>query len=161
MAALAYNSIYGSADPNDMTGGYSTGVQQAAVAGVTAGRTTPTGISASTATGATVPGSPATVAPGDAPAGGGMFAGSKFFGEGGVAATALGAIQTLGNLWSSFQQNKLAKETFEFNKEAYYTNLENQEKSYNTALEDRISTRYQGSGGSAANRDAEIARKSL
>lgn len=155
MATLGYSSVYGTADPNDMSGDYSTGVQQAAVNQQVTGAPVNTGMGPPTATGA-----PA-VNPGPPQVGGGAGGKTAFFGEGGVAATALGAIQVLGNLWSSFQQNKLAKKSFEFQKEAYYTNLENQEKSYNTALEDRISTRYQGSGGSATDRDAEIARKSL
>ena len=154
---VAYSSVYGSADPNDMNGAYPTGVQQAAVNQQSTGQTANTGIAPPTVTGA------ATVNPGSPQVGGpqGAGGGTAFFGQGGIASTALGAIQVLGNLWSSFQQNKLAKKSFEFQKEAYYTNLENQEKSYNTALEDRISTRYQGSGGSATDRDAEIARKSL
>lgn len=156
MAALQYSSIYGSIDPNDMSGSYSTGVQQAAVNQQVTGQPANTGMVSPTGAGAPAPGAAAPTV-----AGAGAGEGTSFFGQGGIASTALGAIQVLGNLWSSFQQNKLAKESFKFQKEAYYTNLGNQEKSYNTALEDRISTRYQGSGGSATDRDAEIARKSL
>jgi hypothetical protein len=158
---VGYSSVYGEADPFAMAGPMSMGaptvnttaaVNNAGMAPVS------TGIASPTVTGSPgVAGAAPTVAGAAAPAGGGP----GFFAPGGGAQFALGAIQTLGSLWSSFQQNKLAKESFNFQKEAYYTNLANQEKTYNTALEDRISTRYQGSGGSAADRDAEIAKKSL
>lgn len=60
-----------------------------------------------------------------------------FFQKGGMLDVGLGALQTLGNLWNSFQQIKLAKEQFSFQKQAYTTNLANQEKTYNTSLEAR------------------------
>ena len=72
--------------------------------------------------------------------------GSGFFSQNGPAQFALGTIQTLGSLWNSFQQHKLAKQTFKLQKEAYATNLANQEQSYNTELEDRISARYATEG---------------
>lgn len=84
---------------------------------------------------------PPTV-PGAVPGGVGGAAKPGFFSEFGPAQFALGAIQTLGSLWNSFQQNKLAKQSFQFQKEAFQTNLENQEQSYNTELEDRINARY-------------------
>lgn len=71
---------------------------------------------------------------------------NNFFSSGGGFSMVLGGIQTLGNLWNSFQANKLAKKSFEFEKEAFYTNLENQEQSYNTELEDRIAARYATEG---------------
>lgn len=51
-------------------------------------------------------------------------------------------ISTLGSLYNSWQQNKLAKESFNFQKGAYETNLANERSSYNAALEDRIRGRY-------------------
>jgi len=160
MSTLGYSSVFGSADPMDPMAGFSMGSPtvntQAAVAGATMAPVS-TGIAPPTVGGITPPG---VTPPGVTPPGG-AGGGVGFFAPGGGAQFALGAIQTLGNLWSTFQQNKLAKESFQFQKKAYYTNLENQEKTYNTALEDRISTRYQGTEGSAADRDAEIARKSL
>lgn len=66
----------------------------------------------------------------------------------GNAQLVLGGIQTIGSLWNSFQQQKLAKEAFAFNKEAYKTNLGNQRSTYNTALEDRIRARYATEGRS-------------
>jgi hypothetical protein len=85
-------------------------------------------------------------------AGGGMKAG--FFSQYGPAQFGLSAIQTLGSLWNSFQQNKMAKQSFNFQKEAYQTNLENQTQSYNTELEDRINARYATEGRANAAADA-------
>lgn len=72
-----------------------------------------------------------------------------FFQEGGGASLALGAIQTLGSLWNSFQQNKLAKKSFALQERAFETNLKNQTQTYNTALEDRINARYATEGRSS------------
>ena len=78
--------------------------------------------------------------------------GGNFFGENGAASIGLGAIQTLGSLWNSFQQTKLAKKSLELQTRAFETNLANQTKTYNTALEDRINARYhtEGRSGEAA-----------
>lgn len=84
-----------------------------------------------------------------------------FFSQYGPTQFALGAIQTLGSLWNSFQQNKMAKESMAFQKEAFATNLANQEQSYNTALEDRINARYVTEGKSQAEANAYIQKNSL
>ncbi len=60
----------------------------------------------------------------------------------------LSAVQTIGSLWNSFQQNKLAKQSLGLQTQAYKTNLKNQTSSYNTALEDRIRSRYATEGRS-------------
>lgn len=83
-----------------------------------------------------------------------------FFQEGGGAGLALGAIQTLGSLWNSFQQQKMAKKTFALQEESYRTNLANQTKTYNTALEDRIRARY-ATEGRSGEADSYIADNSL
>ena len=88
---------------------------------------------------------PTAVVPAAGGAGAGI-GGGGFFSPGGGFSMVLGGVQTLGNLWNSFQANKQAKKSFEFQKEAFYTNLENQEQSYNTELEDRISARYATEG---------------
>ena len=69
-----------------------------------------------------------------------------FFGQGGMAQIGLGAISTLGSLWNSFQQNKIAKKSLALQERTFETNLANQTKTYNTELEDRIRNRYAGSG---------------
>ena len=50
-------------------------------------------------------------------------------------------LSTLGNLWGSFQSNKLARDSFNFQKGMAEKNYANQIKSYNTALTDRATTR--------------------
>lgn len=87
------------------------------------------------------------MSPGGTQAGVGAGKGG-FFQPGGGASLILGGIQTLGSLWNSFQQNKLAKKSFALQERAFETNLANQTKTYNTALEDRINARYATEGRS-------------
>lgn len=75
-------------------------------------------------------------------------AGPGFFQQGGGAGMVLGGIQVLGNLWNSFQQNKIAKKSLNLQTRAFETNLKNTTQSYNTALEDRIRSRYNTEGRS-------------
>ena len=58
-----------------------------------------------------------------------------------TAQLGLTGISTLGNLWGSFQSNKLARDSFNFQKGMVEKNYANQIKSYNTALTDRATTR--------------------
>ena len=69
-----------------------------------------------------------------------------FFGQGGMAQIGLGAISTLGSLWNSFQQNKIAKKSLALQERTFETNLKNQTTSYNTELRDRIENRYRSEG---------------
>ena len=120
------------------------------------------GVGQSAGTGLTTPSvtTPGTTAP-QPKLGGAAPQTPGFFSQYGPAQFALGAIQTLGSLWNSFQQNKMAKESMAFQKEAFATNLANQEQSYNTALEDRINARYVTEGKSQAEADSYIEKNRL
>jgi hypothetical protein len=74
---------------------------------------------------------------------------------------ALGGLQTIGNLWGAWQANKLAKESFAFQKDFANTNLANQIQSYNTSIEDRARARTFTEGGSDADAQAYIDEHSL
>lgn len=77
------------------------------------------------------------------PTGGiGDWFGSDFFAKDGGASQVLAGVQTLGNLWNSYQNHKMAKKQFNFAREQWDTNLANQTQAYNTALEDRIRARH-------------------
>jgi hypothetical protein len=84
-----------------------------------------------------------------------------FFGKGGMAQTAIGAIGTLGSLWNSFQQNKIAKKSLALQERTFETNLANQTKTYNTELEDRIRTRYDAERRDPSEADSYIAKNKL
>ena len=79
----------------------------------------------------------------------------------GTANLVLGGIGTLGNLWASYQAQKLAKEQFNFQKGVTNTNLANQIQSYNTSLIDRINARSFMQGDSQETTDAYIAANLL
>lgn len=57
-------------------------------------------------------------------------------------------VGALGGLWGGIQQNKIAKQQLALSREAYDTNMNNSIKTYNTALEDRIRSRYAMEGRS-------------
>ena len=57
-------------------------------------------------------------------------------------------LNTLGNLWSSFQANKIAKDQLAWAKEFGNANLNNSIKQYNTQLTDRATTRMASNGWS-------------
>lgn len=84
-----------------------------------------------------------------------------FFGQGGMAQIGLGAINTLGSLWNSFQQNKIAKKSLALQERTFETNLSNQTKTYNTELEDRIRTRYAAEGRDSSQADNYIEKNKL
>lgn len=59
----------------------------------------------------------------------------------GTAGAAIGGLNALGSFLQGNQALKLGKDQFKFQKELANTNLNNSIKSYNTALEDRLTAR--------------------
>lgn len=155
---MSYTDIF-STDPTNLSMGMPTVDPGAAI---TAAGTTPmtTGVVPPTATNVAVS-TPTPVGTGTGVGGIAASTTPGFFAQGGIGRFALGAIQTLGSLWNSFQQQKLAKQSFKFQKEAFNTNLQNQEQSYNTALEDRIRSRYVNEGRSQSEADTYLRDHSL
>lgn len=85
----------------------------------------------------------------------------NFWSKDGGAGVILGGVQVLGNLWSTFQQHKMAKDQMKFAREQWSTNLANQTQTYNTALEDRIRARHNTEGRAAGETDAYLEKHSL
>ena len=79
-------------------------------------------------------------------------------GTGQVALSGLGA---LAGVWGANNQNKLAKDQFSFQKNLANTNLNNQIKTYNTTLEDRMNSRGAVEGRSADYTADQIANRRL
>jgi hypothetical protein len=84
--------------------------------------------------------------------GGGMF-GPEGLGK---ISSIADVIAGFGQIYSGIQANKIAKESLQFSKDSYATNLGNQIQSYNTSLEDRARARYAQQGGTSADADAYI-----
>lgn len=59
-----------------------------------------------------------------------------------TAGSAMDILGGLAQIYFGFQQQKLAKKQFAFQREAFNTNLRNSVQSYNTALGDRIRARH-------------------
>lgn len=72
-----------------------------------------------------------------------------------------GIVGSLGNLYGAYQANNLAKDQFNFQKQAYQTNLSNQIKTYNTALEDRIRSRTAAENGTQSQADDYLKKNRL
>lgn len=79
----------------------------------------------------------------------------------GTGQMALSGLGALAGMFNASKQNKLAQEQFKFQKDVTNTNLNNQIKSYNTSLEDRMTARGAMEGRSAGYTADEIARRSL
>ncbi len=79
----------------------------------------------------------------------------------GTGQLALGGLSALTNLWGANKQMKLAEDQFDFTKKIATTNLNNQVKSYNTALEDRIRSRAAMEGSSSADAEAYLNKNRL
>jgi hypothetical protein len=63
------------------------------------------------------------------------------------AGMVMDGIGMLGSLYSAFQNIKVARDSLDFQKSAYKTNLKNSTSSYNTALEDRAASRRAAAPG--------------
>ncbi|QEP29867.1 hypothetical protein HYP99_gp069 [Sinorhizobium phage ort11] len=72
-----------------------------------------------------------------------------------------GGLSTIGNLWNAFQAQKLARDSFNFQKNFANKNLANQIQSYNTALEDRARSRGFTEGQSQDQIDSYIDKNRL
>ena len=79
----------------------------------------------------------------------------------GTGQLVLGSVGTIGNLWSAWQAQKLAKDQFNYQKGITDTNLANQIQSYNTALTDRINARGFIQGDSQSTIDQYIEKNSM
>lgn len=143
---------YNSATTNGMQlSGTQQGMNQVASGGATMGTVGNTGMTDVTVQSPTTPQVGGT----------GAQQGSGFWSKDGGAGLILGGVQVLGNLWSSFQAHKMAKEQMAFAREQWDTNLENQTQTYNTSLEDRIRGRYAKGTRSEGQLQGEIDKHSL
>ena len=73
----------------------------------------------------------------------------------------LQGLNTIGNIWGAWQSNKLAKDQLNFTKMITNTNLNNQIKAYNTALEDRSRSRAAVEGQTSAEAQAYVDQNKL
>lgn len=93
---------------------------------------------------------------GGAPQDQGFFSMESAFGGGegggqGWAPQGLIALSGLGSAWTGMQQLELGKDTLDFNKAAYNTNLANQVQLTNSSLEDQQRARIGSTGNNNAN----------
>ena len=73
----------------------------------------------------------------------------------------LGLLSSLGGIYGATQASRLARDQFKFTKDVTNTNLNNQIKSYNTALEDRARSRAVQENRSDASAQEYIDRNRL
>lgn len=79
----------------------------------------------------------------------------------GTGQLALAGLGTIGNLWTAFGAQNLARKQFDFTRGVTETNLANQIKSYNTALADRARARAATENRPQAEADAYVAANRL
>lgn len=84
----------------------------------------------------------------------------KLGGVEGLGSIAQG-LASLGNLYGALQGIGIARDQLKLSKRAFETNLANQTSSYNTALEDRIRSRYATEGKSSSEADKYLTDHSL
>ena len=68
---------------------------------------------------------------------------------------------SIGGIYGAMKSYGLAKDQLNFSKESFRTNIENQRKSYNTALEDRVAGRYSDASRDTARDQAYLDRNRL
>ena len=73
----------------------------------------------------------------------------------------LNALTSLGGLYNAFNLNNLANKQYNLQKDVLNTNLNNQIKSYNTALEDQLRARAAMETGNANAYDDQIEQRKL
>ncbi|MNE59470.1 hypothetical protein D3C80_1545650 [compost metagenome] len=79
----------------------------------------------------------------------------------GTGLTALGGLSALSNIWGANKAQGLAEDQFKFTKAVTNTNLNNQIKSYNTSLEDRLNARGVTQGDDPTVTQAQIDKNRL
>lgn len=79
----------------------------------------------------------------------------------GTAQLGIGGLAAIGSIFNGLQANKLAKDQFKFTKDITNTNLNNQIKSYNTSLSDRINSRTYTQGQDQSVADDYLAKNRL
>lgn len=94
-------------------------------------------------------------------AGGNNGAGTGFGMNIGTGMTAVQGLSALSNIWGANKAAGLAKDQFKFTKDVTNTNLNNQVKSYNTSLSDRLTSRGVAQGQDAATVQSEIDKNRL
>lgn len=87
-----------------------------------------------------------------------LFGGHNSMGFVPAAAQSLAGI---GQMWTGMQNYKLAKDQFNFSKQAYQQNLANQIKSYNTQMEDRLRGRTSDYEGKEEDVQRELDKRKL
>ena len=75
-----------------------------------------------------------------------MIKNSKFGFNFNTFGNVMDGLNSIGQLWGSYQAQKLAKDQWKMQKSVLATNMMNQIKSYNTALQDRYNSRAEFSG---------------
>jgi hypothetical protein len=79
----------------------------------------------------------------------------------GTGELGLQGLNSLSGIYGAMKSNKLAQDSFKLNKQMSNTNLNNQIKSYNTALEDKGRARAQFEGQDASTAQAYIDKNRL
>lgn len=68
---------------------------------------------------------------------------------------------SIGGIYGAMKTYGLAKDQLNFSKESFRTNIDNQRKTYNTALEDRVAGRYSDASRDTARDQAYLDRNRL